>query len=218
MDRASTSARAGRPLAGVLVRRATPGNRGRGPYDPSLGYRHLAGSDRLAVEDGSVSTVAFSPEGRRLASVSAGGIVRLWDLARDGVSLVIEPESRGTRRLTNCLAFSPDGRALAIPGPLEGPSLWDLAAGGRLATLAKPPNLVLSLGFSPDGRSLAAGTVGGGVALWDTTTGQLRSVFRGHSGAVWAIAFSPDGRALVSGGNDATLRVWETEPRTVPPP
>ena len=61
------------------------------------------------------------------------GIVRLWDLELDGASVVLEPDSHGTTRHTNCLAFSHDGRALAIPHLLEGPALYDPASGRRLA-------------------------------------------------------------------------------------
>ncbi|MFB4315157.1 protein kinase [Actinomadura sp. 21ATH] len=170
----------------------------------------LAEPDRaaLAIPSWPVNSVAFSPDGRTLAT--SGGMldprVQLWD-ARTRRRL---GEIRtGHAKSINAMAFSPDGRTLATGGEDYTVRLWDARTRRPIGDLPTGHDGVRSLAFSPDGRTLATG--GGDTAqLWDA--GARRPIGAPLAGAVYSMAFSPDGRTLAIGGDD-TVQLWDAGAR-----
>jgi WD40 repeat protein len=156
--------------------------------------------------------VAFSPDGRMVASASADGTVRLWDVGNPR-----QPESvlRGHTDWVSGVAFSPDGRTLASASADDTVRLWDVRSGQTAGTVLRGhTNDVSAVAFSPDGRTLASASGDGTVRLWDVRTHrQLSSVLRGHTDYVAGVAFSPDGRTIASVSWDGTVRLWDARSR-----
>jgi WD40 repeat protein len=166
--------------------------------------------------------VAFSPDGRWLASAWGDGIVRIWD-AKDPASEARElPRHAGEVRR---VLFLPDGRLASAGGRTATDirvvddtagfgevKIWDLATAQVLHDLRGHTERVEGLACSPDGRRLATGSADRTIKLWDTTTGEEVFTLRGHTAGVLCVAFSPDGRRIASGGWDRTVRVWDTSP------
>jgi WD40 repeat protein len=157
--------------------------------------------------------VAFSPDGKTLASVTReydargrvlSGEMKLWDVdnhqERGGVAA--EGAFFG-------LAFSPTGDTLATGGMDGTVSLWEVPSGKRTATLTGHSGIVHALAFAADGRTLATGGADRTVRIWDTAGRKERQTLRGHMDEVVAVAISADGRTLVSSSVDQTVTVWD---------
>jgi WD40 repeat protein len=153
-------------------------------------------------------SVAFSPDGQRLASASWSGDVMLWD-AQTGERLHLLSEHYHP---VSALAFSPDGRRLVSACFDRSLIVWDATTGQRLHTLRGHDGLVLGVAFSPDGLRLASVGEDKTVRLWEAATGREVLDLRGHTGLSRCVAFSPDGLRLASAGRDATIRLWDATP------
>ena len=151
-----------------------------------------------------ILSMAFSPDGATLASVSSDGPVKLWDVGtRRNVATFSEG---GASNFFVSVAFSPDGATLAY-GSSRGIELWDVATGENTATLRGNG----AVAFSPDGAMLASMDFFAGLKLWDVATGANTAILPDHTGTVQSVAFSPDGATLASGAQDSTVKLWDVE-------
>jgi WD40 repeat protein len=176
----------------------------------------------LKAEGSMLLSLAFSPDGSRLAGVSKND-VRVWDL-ENGKEVFTLP---GSTQEASAVCYSPDGqwiatgtwqdvRTLDKPGEVR---LWN-AATGKEAHALKEHNggRVVSLAFSPDGKWLAAATgkvsaqgagVQSEVEIWEVSGGKVVSRFGQNAGIISCLAFHPDGSELATGSFDGMVRIWE---------
>ncbi len=170
----------------------------------------LPTGDVLAWSD----VVAFSPDGKLLATAGGDGYVRLWNRATGqpaGAPLQTDP-----RDGVNAVAFSPDGKLLAS-GDMGGTvRLWDPVtgqpAGAPIRSVTLAP--VTAVAFSPDGKLLAAAGADRHVRLWNPATRQaVGAPLNGGPRWVLGVAFRPDGKLLASADNDGTVRLWNPATR-----
>jgi WD40 repeat protein/uncharacterized caspase-like protein len=164
---------------------------------------------RLMVQTGSsfITSVAFSPDGRKILTGSRDKTARLWDM-ETGKEL---QRFEGHSDCVNAVAFSPDGRRVLTGGLDSTVRLWDVETGKELRGFEGHSASVESEAFAPDGRMVLTGSWDKTARLWDVKTGRELRRFEGHSESVTSVAFSPDGRKVLTGCRDKTARLWDME-------
>jgi hypothetical protein len=150
-----------------------------------------------------IYAVAFSPNGRRIATGSFDETAKVWD-ADSGRELLT---LRGHTDWIWSLAFSPDGRRIVTGCRDHTAKVWDTESGTNLLTI-KGPEMISSVAFSPDGRRIVTGCSDHTARVWDTESGTNLLTLRGHSDQVWSVAYSADGQRIVTGCRDNTAKVW----------
>ncbi|HEU5368177.1 MAG TPA: protein kinase [Ktedonobacterales bacterium] len=151
-----------------------------------------------------VDTLAWSPDGRRIASGSWDSTVRVWD-ALTGANLLGYFANDGN---VVPVAWSPDGKYIAS-GSNHAVHVWDAQTAEVVFTYTGHSMPVWALAWSPDSKRIASGSQDQTAHVWEALTGNLITSYTGHSNAVRWLSWSPDGAHIVSGSYDHTAQVWD---------
>jgi WD40 repeat protein len=160
-----------------------------------------------------VYTLAWSPDGTRIAAAMGSNVVQEFD-ARTGNTLFTYRGFVGSYNNNpskiNAMAWSPDGRYIITAGDSYPTTIWNANNGNTIFTYpAHDNNRVFSLAWSPDGKRVALGNVDGSARIWTPTTNNIL-VLNGHPQNIYALTWSPDGSRLATASIDDTVQVLNT--------
>lgn len=161
-----------------------------------------------AHQPGGSPGVAYSPDGKWLASIGVDGTAKIWRAETGELvhALSGEPDTVGYD-----IAFSPDGKRLAASW-MSQVSVWDAVSGELLLRL---PGQVVGMGttdrlaFSPDSARLAVANMDGQPKVFDATNGRVLLALAGHEGVTDGLTYSPDGKRLATGDNAGVVKIWD---------
>jgi eukaryotic-like serine/threonine-protein kinase len=152
-----------------------------------------------------VNAVAWSPDGRSIASGADDATVQVWE-PRTGSSILTY---RGHNKLVEAVAWSPDGHRIASGGFDHTVQVWHAEGGTPLLTYHGHTNAVVTVAWSPTGARIASGSYDTTIQVWDAADGGHVLTYRGHRSIVHTLAWSPDGKYLASASFDHTVQVWD---------
>jgi WD40 repeat protein len=190
--------------------------------EPSLWAQDVQPIATLKGHDTDVRTLAFTPDGKTLASSGELTGVKLWDVAtvKERAFLLCDLVR------TWAVAFTADGKTMISAGEADKNqgeiTLWDVAKGKDVRTIQAHKEPVKAAAITPDGKTVASGSVvidrkkpiekqfvAGELKLWVAATGKERANLKGHTSMVTAVVFTPDSNKLISASLDNTIRSWD---------
>ncbi len=176
--------------------------------------RRLCHLERLTIEGGR-NGLAFSPDGKRVATADAMHRVKVWDAMWGDLTLTLT----GHTNTVYAIAFSRDGRLLATGSRDTTIRLWDAATGELLRTLEPGGSWIRSVAFSPNGTRLVSGSGAeqftpnktAELILWDVASGSEIRRFAGPHDRIYGVAYRPDGNQIASINCESSLKLWNPE-------
>jgi WD40 repeat protein/tetratricopeptide (TPR) repeat protein len=162
-----------------------------------------------------VLSVAFSKDGKRIATGSSNNTATVWD-AETGTALL---ELKGHTGYVNSVAFSPDGTRIVTGSRDRTVRVWDARTGMTLVELKGHTDLVTSVSFTPDGTRILSASRGdtvkpGEVFVWDARIRAPEVELVGHTDWITAVSFSPDGARIATSSADKTVKLWDAKTGT----
>ena len=151
-----------------------------------------------------IAPLAYSPDGRTIASGGQGGRVLLLDTSTGKLRTTVP----GHIWPIGALAFSPNGKYLASGSSDSTLVLWSAASASLIGVFGQHGDRVNTVAYLPDGKRVAAGSEDGDIMIWSTAKRRVEFLLDGHQEAVHSIAVTQDGRLLASASEDKTVKIW----------
>ncbi|KAK0108690.1 hypothetical protein ONS95_003482 [Cadophora gregata] len=152
-----------------------------------------------------VNDLAFSPDGKQIASASIGPVVRVWDVESKTALFVYD----GQKDKTGTVAISPNGKMIASGSDDASVMVWNTETRAILFNLEGHTRWVNTVVYSPNGQIIASGSMDETIRLWNASSGAELRILQGNLSCINAIAFSPDGKSLASATFDWLVRIWD---------
>ncbi|SNB47830.1 metallophosphoesterase [Geobacter sp. DSM 9736] len=159
---------------------------------------------------GRIWRIAWSPNGRILATPSSDRTIRLWNTDTGEVLHTLERHGK----TVTCVAFDPEGQLLASGSQDYTVKLWEVSSGRLLRTLRRHKESIFDVVFGPKGQ-LASCSMDGSIILWDIVSGHANKEMDVSDGGLIAIAFDPNSGLLACGGNGGSVRIWNDQDNTL---
>ncbi|KAG8713021.1 hypothetical protein FRC09_019214 [Ceratobasidium sp. 395] len=160
----------------------------------------------LQGHNNTVYSVAYSPDGCRIASGSWDKTIQVWDTATGAKAI---PELQGHKSYIHSVTFSYDGRLIISGSSDKTIRLWDVRTGRSAGKPIRVGVYVSSVAVSPEGSKIVGGGSSGALKTYDAAAGTMLFDHIGHTDWVRSVAFLPDGRRIASGSHDNTVRIWD---------
>ncbi|WP_158278906.1 TIR domain-containing protein [Leucothrix arctica] len=152
-----------------------------------------------------VDALAYSPDGKTLASPGEDDSINLWD-AQNGEHIKV---LKGHSSIVTALIYSPNGKTLASGSWDETVRLWDAKTGEVIKVLKGHSDWVMTLAYSPDGKVLASAGKDKTVRLWEVASGKEIKIIKGHTERIKTLEYHPNGEMLASAGEDKAVHLWD---------
>jgi hypothetical protein len=163
--------------------------------------------DQLQGHTDDIKCVAFSPDGKRLASASTDETVRIWDTVTGKELLTFPDRIKGL----NSVCWSPDGTRLALASDDSTVQICNAKTGTEALALTGHTDCVRSVCWSSDGTRLASAGADKTIRIWDAQKEQQLLTLEGHTDWINGVCWSPDGKRLASASRDRTVRIWDAD-------
>ena len=162
--------------------------------------------------EGNDISLAFSPNGKIIASSNTAGTIRLWDASGNLIGSPLKgPDD------FNYIAFGSDNKTLVVGGG-KTIQLWDVSGKPIGQPFQGQTETVSSIAFSSDNKTIVSGDRKGIIRFWDTSGKLIAQPLKGHEGDVNSLAFSPDSKTVASAGKDGTVRLWNLSGKPIGQP